>query len=219
MVSSLCSGASAQSFVNLDFEAIKPDSIAPDGIWLTWNLAAPGWNRPRGGDSVFVYHNTPPSDSIAQWYFLADYTSQDMSPLQGSYSLALVSGHYNRSDPNSAFMNAYIEQQGLIPEGMKSLHLFADGDVSLTLNSQEIPLSREGGYLLTGDISKYAGEIVTLRITSLATEIQKPVLVDNIGFSLQPIPEASASSLMLCGMAVMWGQARWRARRQKTQSR
>lgn len=199
-----CGSAPAQSFVNLDFEGIRPGGVAPDGIWLSWNLAAPGWTRPRGGDSVFVYHNTPPRESIAQWYFLVDSTSREWSPLQGDYSLALVSGHYNRDDATSPWMQAYIEQQGYIPAGTRSLRLMADGEVTLSLNSTPIPLVRENDYYLAGDISEFAGEFATLRITSQATALQNPVLVDGIQFSLQPIPEASPSQLLLCGLGVFF---------------
>ncbi len=175
----------------------------PDGIWLSWSLAAPGWNHPKGGDSVFVYHNTPPAGSIAQFYFLADNVSTKWSPLEGNFSLALVSGHYNRADENSTWVKAYIEQDAVIPEGARSLHFLATGDFSLTLDSQPLTVTHIAGNQYQVDISEFSGQYASLRIANESSDIQNPVLVDAFQFSTQPIPEPSVTALMLCGLGLM----------------
>jgi hypothetical protein len=192
--------AVAQSFSNLNFESTAVSGIPADGIWLNWSLAAPGWHHPVGVDSVFVYHKTPPQGSIAQYYFLVDSTTTSWSPLEGKYSLALVSGHYNRNDPGSPWVNAYIEQTGYIPQDAQSLQLFAQGEFALTINSKEVPLSTLDGDLYGADISGYAGQTVSMRISSTSTQVQSPVIVDGLSFSLQAVPEPSGAALVALGL-------------------
>ncbi len=199
----LALSSQGQQFLNLDFENPQTGNIMPDGIWLSWSLAAPGWTHPKGGDSVFVYHNTPPASSIAQFYFLADKDSTQWTPLEGNFSLALVSGHYNRFDDTSPWVKAYIEQDGIIPESARSLQFLATGNFSLSLGSQPLPVMHASGDQYVADVSAFAGQYVSLRLENEATEIQSPVIVDKLQFSTQPIPEPGVAALMLCGVAVV----------------
>jgi len=202
-----------QPFLNLDFESTGSPNIAPDSIWLSWSLAAPAWTHPQGGDSLFVYHHTPPSTSIAQFYFLVDETSTQWSPLEGNRSLALVSGHYDRNNENSPWVQAYIEQQAMVPEDAVSFRLLGTGSVCLSLDSQELPLSNLGGGSFGADISQFAGQVVTLRVASQSTTIQDPVIVDKMEFSSQPIPEPGSLSILGVGLVALFIRARI-ARRQ-----
>jgi hypothetical protein len=192
---------SAQSFSNLNFESSATTGIPADGIWLNWGLAAPGWQHPVGGDSVFVYHKNPPPGSIAQYYFLVDSTSTIWSPLEGQFSLALVSGHYNRNDPSSPWVNAYIEQTGYVPQDAKSFQLFAEGEFTLSINSTEVPITTLDSHLYGADVSSYAGQLVSMRISSTSTQVQSPVIVDGLSFSPQAIPEPSGAALLVMGLA------------------
>ena len=203
--------ASSQSFRNMNFESIGGTAVPSDGIWLNWNLAAPGWAHPLGGDSVFVYHRNPPQDSIAQFYFLIDSSSTKWSPLEGNYSLALFSGHYNRNDASSPWVGSYVEQTGVIPVGAQSFHFLAQGDFSLTLDSTQVPLSKLADNSYAADISKFAGETVSLRFSNNSAELQQPVILDGMGFSVQAIPEPSSAGLLLFGLAA--GVLARRARR------
>lgn len=191
--------AGGQSFGDMDFESIGASQIAPDGIWLGWSLAAPGWQHAQGGDSVFVYHNTPPQNSFAQYYFLADSASTQWEPLAGRFSLALVSGHFNRSDPGSPWVNAFIEQEGIIPAGTRSFTMLATGDFSVSINSQPVTMTSLGGNLYAGNVSEFAGELASLRIMNDSSDTQEPVLVDNLSFSPQLVPEPSTMALLGLG--------------------
>jgi len=195
--------ASAQAFSNLNFEPTSVSGIPADGIWLNWGLAAPGWHHPSGGDSVFVYHKSPPQGSFAQYYFLVDSTSASWSPLEGQYSLALVSGHYNRNDPSSPWVNASIEQTGVIPKDALSLQLFAKGDFTLSINSKELSISSLDKDLYGVDVSAYAGQSVTLQISSTTAQVQTPVIVDGLKFSVQAVPEPSSASLVVMGLVAV----------------
>ncbi len=192
--------ASAQGFINLNFESTSASGIPADGIWLNWGLAAPGWHHPSGGDSVFVYHKTPPQASFAQYYFLVDSASSSWSPLEGQYSLALVSGHYNRNDASSPWVNASIGQTGVIPKDALSLQLFAKGDFTLSINSKAVPVTSLNGDLYGADVSAYAGQAVSLEISSTTTQVQTPVIIDGMHFSVQAVPEPSGASLLIMGL-------------------
>jgi len=195
------------AFQDLDFERPGLPSVSPDGIWLSWSLAAPGWSHPQGGDSTFVYHKTPPNDHVGQFYFLADSASTQWPSLQGECSLVLVSGHYNRNDANSPWVNAFIEQQGVIPEYTSSFQFMAAGDFSLLVNANPVPVTSLGGYLYGADLSAYAGKSVDLRIMNTATELQRPLILDALSFSAQPVPEPSSLGLLaLGGIAWAWNR-------------
>ncbi len=189
----------AQSFSDMDFESIGASQIAADGIWLGWSLAAPGWQHAQGGDSVFVYHNTPPQSSYAQYYFLADSASKLWQPLAGQFSLGLVSGHFNRTDPSSPWVSAFIEQEGMIPTGTKSLTMLATGDFSVSINSQPVTMVALGNDLYAGDVSDFEGQLASLRILNSSSETQDPVFVDNLSFSPQLVPEPSTLTLLGLG--------------------
>ena len=191
---SLCS-TRAQSFQNLDFEGIGASEISADGIWLAWSLAAPGWRHAVGGDSVFVYHNTPPQSHLGQYYFLADASSSAWEPLAGQFSLTLVSGHYNRNDSSSPWVNAYIEQDGLIPGDTKSFQVLAEGQFTLSINSTPVQVIDLGENRFAADISNFAGQFVNLRLSNDSRELYTPVTIDNLSFSPQVVPEPSALAL------------------------
>jgi hypothetical protein len=198
-----------QSFQNMDFERPGNPKLAPDGIWITWALAVPGWQHAKGGDSTFVYHNTPPMGALGQYYFLIDESAMNWSPLAGNCSLALVSGYYNRRDTSSPWVPAYIEQTAEIPSDAKFFQLLAKGDFSLSLDSKPLTMSNLGGNNWIADVSQYAGTTATLRVTSLAAELGAPVVVDNLHFTQQPIPEPSSLSLLGLGFAgFLWARRR-----------
>lgn len=202
-ISSMLLTALGQNFSDLDFEGIGASSIPSDGIWLGWSLAAPGWQHAEGGDSVFVYHHNPPQASIAQYYFLVDSSSTLWSPLAGNYSLALVSGHFNRYDPNSPWVNASISEQGVIPSDAKSFHMLAAGDFTLSIDSSVIPMTSMGGDLYSGDISAFDGQFATVQIENDSMQTQQPLIVDNLGFSPQPVPEPSSVGLISLGLGAL----------------
>lgn len=199
MASSSALAGSAQSFQNLNFESIGASSISSNGIWLSWSLAAPAWDHAAGGDSFFVYHNTPPTGEYGQYYFLADKYSTAWTPLQGDFSLVLVSGSYNRSDPTSPWVNAWIDQSGLVPADAESFRLRATGDFSVTFNSTPIEMTWLGGDAYGADISEFRGQTVSLRIWNDATTWNEGVVLDELNFSTQAVPEPSAVALLLVG--------------------
>lgn len=189
-------GVQGGGFENLNFERFGSPSIPPDSIWLSWNLAAPAWSHPQGGDSFFVYHKAPPQDNVGQYYFLADSFSTRWSPLQGEFSLVLVSGNYDRNDPASSWVNASIEQAGVVPNDARSFQFMADGAFDLQVNSESIPVASLGGSLFAADISQYAGQSIDLRIVNADFGGRSGLVLDALAFSPLPIPEPSVAGLL-----------------------
>ena len=191
--------ASGQAFNNLDFEAAGNQAIPAGAVWLSWSLAATGWQHAAGADTFFVYH-TPPQDNLTQAYSLVDGSSSNWKPLAGNFSLALSSGYYSVAQPNAAWVPAEISQQGLVPSDAHSFRLLAEGSFSVYLNSTPIAMANLGGDLYGGDISSFAGQFVTLEIVSTSTQFHDPVLVDNLAFTAQPVPEPGTLSLLGVGL-------------------
>jgi hypothetical protein len=187
----------------MDFEAAGNQTIPPSAVWLTWSLAAAGWQHAAGANTFFVYHDTPPAD-LTQSYSLVDSSSSDWTPLAGNFSLALSSGYYSPQG-NSSWVNAEISQQGLVPSNAHSFQLLAEGNFTVFLNSTEIPMSNLGGNLYSGDISEFAGQVVTLEIASASTQTQDPVIVDSLTFSTQTVPEPGTLALLGLGFVTFFG--------------
>jgi hypothetical protein len=201
--------ASAQSFQNMDFEAAGNYSIPANAVWLGWSLAATGWQHAPGADTFFVYHN-PPQTNLTQAYSLIDRTSAKWTPLAGNFSLALTSGYYSAAQANSTWVPASISQQGVVPSDSQSFRLLAQGQVSVFINSQPIAMSDLGAGWLGGDVSAFAGQVVTLQIASAATELHDPVVVDNLTFTAQPVPEPASLTLLGAGLIILFRMVRHR---------
>src|SRR3954452_7314851 len=70
---------SAQSFVNLNFEAAQVVSHDPVFGFLDWNLAAPGWSHSSGSDTTIVYYGQEHLGGT-QYYMLYDSLSPVYAP-------------------------------------------------------------------------------------------------------------------------------------------
>ena len=196
-----------QTFQNLDFEAAGSQTIPPSAVWLSWSLAATGWQHAGGANTFFVYHDSPQTN-LTQTYSLVDSASTQWKPLAGNFSLAISSGYYSVAEANSTWVHAEISQQGLVPENAHSFQLLAEGHFTVYINSTEIPMSNLGGNVYGGDVSAYAGQVVTLEIANASTEFHDPVMVDNLTFSTQVVPEPGTFALLGAGLALLLARSR-----------
>jgi hypothetical protein len=214
----LQTAARGQSFINMNFEGAGQQPIVSNAVWLNWNVGAPGWGHAGGGDSVFVYHNTP-SSTVGQSYFLADCDSTQYAPLDGSYSLVLLSGHSAPYDSTSPWIHAWIAQSGAIPAGTSSFEMLATGNFSVSINSTAIQMINMGGNLYGGNVAQFAGQTATLLIMNQSSQLNSPVILDDLSFSAQPAPEPGSASLLALGsLATVIGYAR-RSRRSSSARR
>ncbi len=215
----LCIGAAAcgqSTFQNLDFEQAVVQPLPSDNILLEWSLAVPGWSSATS----FVYYREGHL-GVGPLYLLMDPTSPVWAPgtqLAGQYSLAFTSG-YAGNNPSGPWVNVGIAQSGVVPNSSRSIRLLAHGTFAATgpfqvfLGAVEIPMFSLGGNSYGGDISGFAGDFVNLRIVNSAGvgHLGEGVVVDNILFSPEVIPEPS--TLGLLGLSGLLLAAQWHYRK------
>jgi hypothetical protein len=180
------------AFTNLNFEQGTVANPGPTAQRLEWALGAPGWSHSAGDDTDPMYYYRP-HVGCSQWFMLVDQYTAGLSPLSGSYSLALQSGGLYSYD-YVPWVNAFISQTGRVPTYVRSIRLKATGDFGVYLNGNPIPLAYYGSNTYGGDISGYAGAMVTLKIQNNNDGgeewyLDPPVVVDDIQFI--PVPEPS----------------------------
>ena len=185
------------TFQNLDFEQA---SIIPLGGFDTNQVEAsaalPGWTVYIGGSSVNnVLYDTLTIGSPA--VSIQDSLSPVVQPLQGSYSVAL-------QNLTGGSVTAAIGQTGQLPQDAASITFYVANyqPLQVTFAGSSIPLVQLGttaNYsIYGGDIVTYAGRTGELLFTDMANNSQ-PIMLDNIQFSDQPIPEPGVLSLFALG--------------------
>jgi hypothetical protein len=177
-----------QGFANLDFESAMVAGYSP------------GSSIP----STIYYDAISLGGAVTSINDLS--TGLGYSPLEGTFSAFLFGGTFNT--PVS------ISQTGLVPAGTTTIQLWqgtfmALGGFELSMDGQVIPMttiSSQSGYVVrVGDVSAYAGNLVTLQITALGVPTgpgPNPVLIDNIQFV---VPEPTTISLIGLGLlSLLW---------------
>ncbi len=213
--------ASAQNFVDLDFDRVHLP--APIATYLPWDEAAPGWGHSDGDSTGYVYYNFSHA-GYSQYYSLR---SAPFGPASGSYGLAMSSGTFYEQEPRGDFVQAFLSQTGRVGAGVTSVSLLTSSDrFALSLNGQPIDMRPVGldpasptydEDVLTyvgewsGDVSAFAGQVVELKITDLLDPSSfSPLVVDEIQFL--PVPEASTVALSGLGLLTVllaaWRRAR-----------
>jgi hypothetical protein len=204
----------AQGFVNLDFESANPSGYSPGANNLPTSSAFPEWG---------VYYSSPGVGTNAPtrvWYdslslggaFISVNdvnTGSGFAPIQGQYSAYLFGGpsDYFSIDGNPTYVT--LSQTGLVPNGTESLEMDvrAGNGFTVTLGGQAInmvPLETFPGYTTYGgDISGLAGSIAQLSVTAPPTGVPNAVLLDNIRFSSQFVPEPGVFSLSALGALLL----------------
>ena len=198
------SAALSQSFINLDFEAARITGYTPPSINVPIGSALPGWD-------AYFFSSTVSNQVTQVWYdgiSLGGYGISvndtnswlGFTPFQGKFSAFLFGGSLN--------VSAMITQTGLVPAGEKTILM----DVStfynfrVTVGGQNlnmVPLQIYPNYTVYGgDISGFAGQVVTLSITAPPTGLPNAVVLDDIQFSTQPIPEPTGEALLFLGVCI-----------------
>jgi hypothetical protein len=206
-----------QGFENLDFESAnvsQPLSGNYGYYAVSASAAIPGWtvyqdqSGLQKGNLGVVGYNTPDvSLSIIDTNFGGGFI-----PFQGHYSVNLFS--------DADFdVEASISQTGLVPAGTQSLFMdasYSGAPFIVTLGSETLnmlPLQTFSNYTLYGaNISSFANEVENLTILepipdplgSQSTDL----ILDNIQFSSQPVPEPNTLSFSSISILLFF----WRMR-------
>lgn len=189
--------ASSQGFVNLNFEAANVVGLSP-GSTLSAASAFPGWTL-----SI-----TPPFyDGVSLGGAMISVNDANtgfggFSPIEGNFSAILTGGAFNTP--------ATISQTAVVPDDTLSVQImvrtFQRVDAFQVMMGGQVvllvPVGSGSGYTLYGgDVSAFSGLNSTLSITAFGVSGISPnaVVLDNIQFSNQPIPEPSVLGLICFG--------------------
>ena len=208
----------AQGFINLDFESANIPNGTPPG-YIPIEDGLPGWNAYFISSTATNQTTQVAYDGISLGGVAVSIVDTNIgsgfNPIQGNYSVFLFGGQGTDGQSYSA----QISQTGLVPTGTKMLEfdamLFYGPSFIVTLDGQTInmsPVETFSGYTLYGGNipSSLAGEVATLSITEPAPSGTPPSLLelDNIVFSLDPVPEPSTLALTVAGLFL--ALRRWR---------
>lgn len=196
-LSARCFTGQATPFINLDFER----AIIPSGTQFIDSIpvgqAIPGWQSPYTG---VIYDGLSIGGPLLS---IEDGKGQSLLPLSDSYSVLLNGG---------GTASVSISQTGRVPDGTSSLQFEAQSygyPFSVSMGGQTLTpvvLSSSAAYSIYGaDISSFSGQTATLTFTSLPYDTPPPafLLLDNISFSPNPIPEPSSLLLLASGIGLL----------------
>jgi hypothetical protein len=202
----LIQSASAQGFINLDFEdaAIVPDPSSPAFAYgaVYASDAMPGWTGYLGTTQVtdVLYNDLTLGNASI------DIVGQGYGVIEGQYSVVLQPGF----DPFGSGQNvgASISQTGLVPASAQSLQfkafiadsaLASDFSVSFAgHNLALVTLGTSSNYTLYGaDVSAFAGQVGAVTIAASAQPNIAPYYFDSFVFSPSSVPEPSVMSLAI----------------------
>ena len=225
VLASAAMSASAQNFVNLDFDQAQLPDPAEGFFFLPWDKGAPGWGHSDGENTD---HLTPDVHlGFSQTYALMP---APFGPASGLFGLGMRSGTFYEQEPRGNFVRTFLTQTGTVGAAVTSVSLLTSSYLfELSLNGNRIDmrpvgldpesptyaedLTRYEGEW-TGDVSAFAAQVVELRISNLEfPQDSARLIVDEIRFL--PVPEMSTAALFGPGLATVLLGAAWstRARR------
>jgi hypothetical protein len=206
-------GAAGQgNFQNLGFESANLSG--PPQIGVPIGTALPAWSAsfssPGVGTNAVtqVWFDGPSLGGTAISLIDAN-TGSGFTPIQGRYSVALFGWPSGMFSPTGNPTYATISQTGLVPSGTESLLMDVNAwyGFTVTLGGQTInmvPLQAFPAYTTYGGVvSGLAGLGAQLSITAPPTGVPNAVLLDNIQFSTQFVPEPGIFGLCALGALLL----------------
>lgn len=202
--------AVAQAFANLGFEQAQVD----DGtIWQSWESAVPGWQHSDGADTQTVFWGLSHVGltQIYRLYGAGQAGTPSGFPFEGQYGIYLQSGLSSSNDLEAFWVSAFLAQTGTVPAGTRSLHLYADGPLAVSLGNTALALIDLGNHHLAADVTAFAGQTLALRITHGGGAEAPGLYLDGLRFSTTPVPEPATGLLALSGAGLLgWRLRQWR---------
>jgi hypothetical protein len=209
--------ASAQNFINLNFEQAQivyntntgggVPGWPPGNRYIYASNAVPGWTASGAFGQIndFVYDGFVIGADGVSLFLSNSIHGYPFRSLDGDYSIALNGNAVFRRGTSS------ISQTGLVPASAMSLQFIATnippvlGSSStmlfVSLGGQNIPFYPIGNVpnytLYGGDISAFGGQVEPLTFSSSPGNGYWEI--DDIQFSPSPIPEPNVSGLLVLG--------------------
>jgi hypothetical protein len=207
-----------QGFINLGFESANPSGYSPGVDTLPTTRAFPGWSVSYSSPGVGT--NSP----VTVWYasgslggaFISVNDSNSppgFGPVQGRYSAYLFGGPSAYFSEHGDPTYVTLSQTGLVPSGTETvlMDVKAGNGFTVTLGGQMInmlPLQSSPTYTTYGgNVSAFAGLVAQLNVTAPPTGVPNSVLLDNIRFSSQLVPEPGPIVLLVLGIGFVVGKA------------
>ncbi len=206
------------TFQNLNFESANVPPSGPElyGTFVPIASALPDWTAYLGGNQLTqVGYNSPTIGTATISLFGPTWNSSDpalpgIGIIDGNYSVVLQSGGVPNGQGGE---NASIEQNGTVPSAAESLEFkaIAVGPFSVSFAGialDPIALSTGPGpggvpYTLYGaSISAWAGQTGELEFTADLDPNEPYLVLDDIAFSTQVVPEPSPLALTGIGALV-----------------
>ncbi len=201
----LVRNVSGQNFVNLNFEqaTITPDPSSPNYPNAVYaSNAIRGWTATGFLSPNDIFFNTV---SLGATSVSLEGTNGVFPALDGKYSIDLYGG------VEGPAAGASISQTGLVPSGTASIRFIAQGvgaaggPLLVSLDGQNIPtyaISTGPNYTTyAGDISGFANQAEQLTFTA-PQGVNNYWELDDIQFSVTPVPEPSTLSLF--GISILF---------------
>jgi hypothetical protein len=208
-------GFSQGTFQNLNFEAASVAGYTT-GSLMPVTQAFPNWQVLYGAvQTSQVYYDGlnlgGPVVSIVD-----SQNGNGYGPIQGNYSALLFNATPTGSET--------LSQTGALPYGTTGLQLYANeqsGSFTVTLDGQTIsmtPLQAFSGYTeYSGNLSAFSslwGQETTLSISESAAPGGDSLLLDNIAFTTNTVPEPNPLALTALG-GILFGLYRRFASKQR----
>jgi hypothetical protein len=193
-------GNCQSAFQNLDFESANVPDVPTNGFGTPVSVGEgmPEWTVNPLYTGFGVGHNTISLGGAVVAIEGPQWPSSQI--LEGNYTAYVVGSTFGTPE------SAYIAQTGEIPLGSESLQFFASpfANFQVTFGGQPIPVEQIGVgpnyYIMGGDISTYAGQTGELRFTALP---DTGGYLDNIQFSVSPVPEPGTLALFTTGAVLL----------------
>ena len=196
------------TFLNLDFESAQLSATPPQNYPnpVSISSAMPGWSAFLGASvqSQVQYNATTLGDASIS-ILGPNWMTTDPGIIDGNYSVTLQAGVDPQNEAISESVS--IEQDGTIPLNAESLVLkawnpydalsvsFAGNVVQLIPLSSGVAPSGQPYTLYGANMSTFAGKTGELQFTSVFDQAFPTVVLDDISFSSQAVPEPSPLAL------------------------
>ena len=204
----------SQGFINLNFESANIPGSTEVGSLVPISAGLPGWSgyyissASTDQETQVAYDGISIGGAVISILDInAAQYGPNFNPIEGRYSAALFG-------EGGVPVSTMISQTGLVPGGTMSLRAkwWSTVDPVVTLGGQTVnmvPLETFPTYTLYGgDISSFAGKVVTLSFTEPPPAQGSPsmLVLDNILFSNQAVPEAGVFGLWALGAWMVGGR-------------